>query len=314
MKRTRSSAFTLIELLVVIAIIAILAAILFPVFAQAKTAAKKAMATSNMKQMLLAVNIYATDFDDTASPRYRLGCGPRINGADVSDGMSWEVLAYPYAKNLGVFESSMDTRAKYNTPFGQFRRAFGGAPNFFRGYQGCGSYFKANAYSTPSMTYFPQPSDTVVLGEERMLSNSRSDYFTSIDWAASTTNPKFPNAVFENTRNINLGGTGNGSCTPNKICKAWCFINNDYAEASVWGMADGHVVTKKGTGKTRDGYNNGTEFKGYEHRAATWDKDGEQYPDWTAGMSCMDWDLEPPGTNGGTRGCIVPGENVNAGS
>lgn len=57
-------AFTLIELLVVIAIIAILAAILFPVFAQAKEAAKKTGTLSNAKQMGTALNIYTTDYDD----------------------------------------------------------------------------------------------------------------------------------------------------------------------------------------------------------------------------------------------------------
>lgn len=57
-------AFTLIELLVVIAIIAILAAILFPVFAQAKTAAKKVVALSNMKNLALATQIYQGDNDD----------------------------------------------------------------------------------------------------------------------------------------------------------------------------------------------------------------------------------------------------------
>src|SRR5262245_61421219 len=58
------TAFTLIELLVVIAIIAILAAILFPVFAQAKDAAKKTQCVSNTKQTALAALMYAGDYDD----------------------------------------------------------------------------------------------------------------------------------------------------------------------------------------------------------------------------------------------------------
>jgi prepilin-type N-terminal cleavage/methylation domain-containing protein len=57
-------AFTLIELLVVIAIIAILAAILFPVFAQAKVAAKKTKAISNVKQTATSVLLYTGDHDD----------------------------------------------------------------------------------------------------------------------------------------------------------------------------------------------------------------------------------------------------------
>jgi len=63
-------AFTLIELLVVIAIIAILAAILFPVFAQAKAAAKKATATSDAKQIVLGEILYSNDYDDNISPYF----------------------------------------------------------------------------------------------------------------------------------------------------------------------------------------------------------------------------------------------------
>lgn len=66
----RNRAFTLIELLVVIAIIAILAAILFPVFAQAKLAAKKTVALSNAKQIALANILYSNDYDDALIKEY----------------------------------------------------------------------------------------------------------------------------------------------------------------------------------------------------------------------------------------------------
>ncbi|MES2465576.1 MAG: prepilin-type N-terminal cleavage/methylation domain-containing protein, partial [Armatimonadota bacterium] len=68
MNTRRSSGFTLIELLVVIAIIAILAAILFPVFAQAREKARQTSCLSNVKQICLALNMYAQDADETYPP------------------------------------------------------------------------------------------------------------------------------------------------------------------------------------------------------------------------------------------------------
>lgn len=82
MKTTLTRAFTLIELLVVIAIIAILAAILFPVFAQAKLAAKKTQSISNLKQMGTATQIYLSDSDDL----YPLAFAPNQAG---SVGYNW---------------------------------------------------------------------------------------------------------------------------------------------------------------------------------------------------------------------------------
>ncbi|HWD38649.1 MAG TPA: prepilin-type N-terminal cleavage/methylation domain-containing protein [Fimbriimonas sp.] len=94
MRKYRGRAFTLIELLVVIAIIAILAAILFPVFAQAKRAAKGAVAISDAKQMAIGQLMYTTDYDDNFSPV-------------VEFDSNWDVFPFsylqqPYMKSWGV--------------------------------------------------------------------------------------------------------------------------------------------------------------------------------------------------------------------
>jgi len=91
----RTSAFTLIELLVVIAIIAILAAILFPVFAQAREKARQASCTSNLKQIGLAVIQYNQDYDGAYPPRYI--------DYDTTGTIrkQWPELIYPYIKQRG---------------------------------------------------------------------------------------------------------------------------------------------------------------------------------------------------------------------
>src|SRR5690348_16449027 len=67
-RRVRSVAFTLIELLVVIAIISILAAILFPVFAQARESGRQVVCASNMRQLGLAMRMYISDYDEVWFP------------------------------------------------------------------------------------------------------------------------------------------------------------------------------------------------------------------------------------------------------
>jgi prepilin-type N-terminal cleavage/methylation domain-containing protein len=102
MCKKRPSAFTLIELLVVIAIIAILAAILFPVFAQAKAAAKKTVTLSGIKQIGLASVMYGTDYDDAIVP-----CGEIHDHTADSGGnyvqVEWVQFLYPYTKNINVY-------------------------------------------------------------------------------------------------------------------------------------------------------------------------------------------------------------------
>jgi prepilin-type N-terminal cleavage/methylation domain-containing protein/prepilin-type processing-associated H-X9-DG protein len=89
------AAFTLIELLVVIAIIAILAAILFPVFAQAREKARSAVCTSNMKQILVAARMYSQDYDGHLMPAWMPNAGP---GGEPQN--YWMYLAQAYTKNF----------------------------------------------------------------------------------------------------------------------------------------------------------------------------------------------------------------------
>jgi prepilin-type N-terminal cleavage/methylation domain-containing protein/prepilin-type processing-associated H-X9-DG protein len=98
-------AFTLIELLVVIAIIAILAAILFPVFAQAKAAAKKTACLSNSKQMVLGAIMYTGDYDDVSPViQYTNTYNVAPPNADLAIGN----LLTPYQKNTDIWKSPMD--------------------------------------------------------------------------------------------------------------------------------------------------------------------------------------------------------------
>src|SRR5262249_27512833 len=92
----KRSGFTLIELLVVIAIIAILAAILFPVFAQARESARLISCASNIRQMSLGFRMYSQDYDETFPER-------RVFVATNVCGGNWKHLLQPYVKNFQIF-------------------------------------------------------------------------------------------------------------------------------------------------------------------------------------------------------------------
>ena len=106
--------FTLIELLVVIAIIAILAAILFPVFAQAREKARQASCISNVKQMGLGLMMYVQDYDET----YPWAAGsPNPDQVDA-----WGGLIFPYVKNLAVFQCPSQQDVPWVSWLGDQRR------------------------------------------------------------------------------------------------------------------------------------------------------------------------------------------------
>ena len=120
--RNRRTGFTLIELLVVIAIIAILAAILFPVFAQAREKARQSVCISNNKQVAVATLMYSQDYDElypmaygyyngigwlqpyTGDVPYNSNCTNGACGPEWTNGMSgyWANAIQPYSKNFQV--------------------------------------------------------------------------------------------------------------------------------------------------------------------------------------------------------------------
>ncbi len=106
--RGSKRAFTLIELLVVIAIIAILAAILFPVFAQARERARAAACLSNSKQLGLALMMYTQDYDETF-PASFVNIPP-INGGEVNV-IPFDGQLLPYIKNDGIFACPGDAHS-----------------------------------------------------------------------------------------------------------------------------------------------------------------------------------------------------------
>jgi prepilin-type N-terminal cleavage/methylation domain-containing protein/prepilin-type processing-associated H-X9-DG protein len=162
----RARAFTLIELLVVIAIIAILAAILFPVFAQAREAARKAACSSNLKQIGLAWQMYAQDYDETVMPAYDytgttpgcdwIGWWGCFDGAQIVPGSSY---LHPYTKNEGI-KACPSWEVPGGTPPWWGQTGYGYNWQYFPGFDGGGS-----AARTVNLAAIGSVAETVVFAD-----------------------------------------------------------------------------------------------------------------------------------------------------
>ena len=246
---TRRRAFTLIELLVVIAIIAILAAILFPVFAQAKMAAKKTVALSNAKQAATANLMYMGDYDDALVKEYfGFPAAPSCDWGSMSWGTpglfySWRYALQPYSKSVGLLADP--TNPFQQEPYwtvawdGQ-----GGQPNKFMpsnfavnnsliGFANgpCGGPYTPSGQS--SLDAVDQPADTIIMTPNRSQWNDLKWHFGAYG---------FPGGVAD-ANDTGWCITAQGASTP--TCPA---VGNGPIHAVgkqiafVW--ADGHAKSK----------------------------------------------------------------------
>jgi prepilin-type N-terminal cleavage/methylation domain-containing protein/prepilin-type processing-associated H-X9-DG protein len=170
---TRRTGFTLIELLVVIAIIAILAAILFPVFARAREKARQASCTSNLKQIGLAHMMYAQDYDERLAP-YEVNHGSSLRRA----GATYDVI-YPYTQNEQIYicpseeftyngHAGGTTRSEFAAGTGVFRQTMLASYSVVRDMSGSDRVTPTPFPSSGrKMAEFTRPAETIIVFETR---------------------------------------------------------------------------------------------------------------------------------------------------
>jgi len=261
----RSEGFTLIELLVVIAIIAILAAILFPVFAQAKMAAKKTADLSNIKQISLGVQMYNNDVDGSFVP---LRMGPsnwqtNITSPQVPAG---HILVNPYVKNKQVWTAPNDAMLRCDAnSTGYGSPVTGGPVSYVFSYNrtqnmvdptktdphsfGIAGYMPTSAAGVPSVSY---ASSSLNEGQVGAPASTIFIIPSYISWS-------YWNGLMQHRgdqREYAFGpedGLSNGLREwPNvtSAAGAWCGSSDGMALGSYggitnWGFADGHAKAMK---------------------------------------------------------------------
>jgi prepilin-type N-terminal cleavage/methylation domain-containing protein/prepilin-type processing-associated H-X9-DG protein len=177
----KRAAFTLIELLVVIAIIAILAAILFPVFARARENARRTSCLSNLKQIGLGMMQYTQDYDeryppnfpqigtpdgapdivdnDTSKPSGVFKITGNAAGSTTDNFQTWMDLIFPYVKSVQLFVCPSSTVAKTTPNYG-YSIAFGGYSSYYVNFKGPGP-----AYTPISLASVTRPAEVINVAE-----------------------------------------------------------------------------------------------------------------------------------------------------
>ena len=226
MKRRKQRGFTLIELLVVIAIIALLAAILFPVFSRARENARRSSCQSNLKQLGLGLAQYTQDYDEQY-PNY-----------------CWGGQIFPYVKSVNVFQCPSDAVKSPITATAPNQVSYGYNGNFQAFYDGSGS---ANPMGAAKLSQLTTPTVSLVLYE---IGGFAADVTSLSDTYQPTNGIPNGNGVLQ----IGNGIGANGFATGYFISQPWMlslasaspawFVNSGdgrHFDGANYLLADGHV-------------------------------------------------------------------------
>lgn len=223
MSRKRQIAFTLIELLVVIAIIAILAAILFPVFGRAKEAAKRTACLSNARQIGMSLRMYLTDFDGVMPIFYAYNSNPP-SGQPGHKGIELELL--PYSMNEDVFRSPLDA----------------GGPYTAQDVPGADTYWKAYG----SSYRFTQCMYSIVAGE-----SSQNNTVYTFDRSVTEGQIEYP--AESRTMRLEMFPIFSRQETPDACTRYGYDCDSPYNYYRKWGSTGGSMVFADGHAKTISG-------------------------------------------------------------
>jgi prepilin-type N-terminal cleavage/methylation domain-containing protein/prepilin-type processing-associated H-X9-DG protein len=244
------SGCTLIELLVVIAIIAILAAILFPVFAQAREKARQTSCLSNLKQIGTAQMMYMQDYDEITM-FYRIA--PSSYSLDEQVKASWVNVLQPYVKNGGGMPDLASALAKKNVQDGVFK---------------CASFNLANIQKAAARADCDNSAANFTNPQAILANYGMSFQFSNLTGGATQANPYFnwPGSGFSGTtadtakpvsysavqRPAETANIGDGvtlirsNATPRVNPQFGCESMFSHTDGANYGFLDGHAKYVKG--------------------------------------------------------------------